>query len=179
MNARHSMHRGTMMAVLLCLSIGSATGDPPDAQNKADATPEPDQETPVTDTSANELTVVCPCADDFNTAIKIYDARPGTPIRPEPDGCSGPKGGLGKYGVLMSKFDSLTPSEKGRTTNLHMNASRNWTFWGTRPVDCSVWVWTDSQPMTSLLKPSIHKDLSDAELAACIKMVREIAHCQQ
>lgn len=119
----------------------------------------------------------CPCADDFNAAIAIYEARPGTPIQQPHDVCSDSKGGLGKYGVAMRKFDALTPSDKGRTTHIHMDASRNRTLWGSRYVHCWVWVWTDSQPMTSLFRPPNRKDFSDAELAACVKMVREIAQC--
>lgn len=159
------------------MSIGSAASDPPDARNKDNATPKVDQ-TPVAGANASESTVACPCADDFNAAIKIYDARPGTAIQSEYDGCADPKGGLGKYGISMHKFDALTPSEKGRYTNMNMDASRNRTLWGTRYVHCWVSVWTDSQPISWLFKPPRRNGLSDAELAACVRMLREIAHCQ-
>ncbi len=60
-----------------------------------------------------------------------------------------------------------------------MDASRAGTLWGTHYLHCWVWVWTDSQPVATLFKPQNHEDFSDAELAACVKMVREIAQCEQ
>ena len=160
-----------MWVVLLAVSIASASASEPGA---VDDKPQADP------LAASETAVKCPCADDFAAAVAVYDARPGTPARQEWEVCSVPRGSVGKYGTRMAKFDPLTPAQNGRTTSIFLNAAKRRTLWGTRPVECSVWVLADTPGVpTSLFKLAVHDKLSDAELAACETAIRAIAKCPE
>ena len=127
----------------------------------------------------NEPVVTCPCADDFAAAVAAYDSRSGAPLRTEWEVCSTPRGGVGKYGASMFKFDALAPMEIGRTTHIHLDASRG----GFRRIAyCSASVGVDRNIRLGgpfLYGPAIHEKLSDAERSACEILIRTIAGCRE
>jgi len=190
MNTRPFLRYWLPGVVILCLSIGCAS---PVAENQSvpesgaakEVSSDCDDSNPATNDNCvagmcvNEPIVTCPCADDFAAAVTIYDARSGIPMRPVSDVCSDPRGSVGKYVSITAKFDALTPSETGRTTQMFLGAFRSWTFWGTHPISCSAWVFVDSwsSKNSTLFGIAIHKGLSDAELATCESLIRKIAHC--
>jgi hypothetical protein len=126
-----------------------------------------------------EPVVKCPCADDFAAAVAAYDSRSGASLRNEWEVCSIPRGGVGKYGTLIFKFDALAPMEIGRTTQLHLDASRG-NF--RRIAYCSASVSADRSTRLGgpfLFGPAIHEKLSDAERSACEALIRTIAGCRE
>lgn len=160
-----------LLAILLAATIVSASDDgPPRADDQSQADPP----------AASEAEVKCPCADDFAAAVAAYDARPGIPVHPEWKVCSVPRGSVGKYGAHMAKFDALTPAHEGRTTSIFLNAAKRRTLWGTRPVECSVWVTADTPGVPkNIFSLAVRDKLTDAELAACETLIRAIAKCPE
>ena len=158
-----------LLAVLLAVSIASASADePPRADDKLQVDPP----------AASTTDVKCPCADDYAAAVAAYDARPGIQVHPQWEVCSVPRGSVGKYGAHMSKFDALTPAQDGRTTTIFLTAAKRRTLWGTRPVECSAWVMIDTVGIPkNIFDAGMRDKLSDAELAACEKLIRAVAKC--
>lgn len=128
----------------------------------------------------NEPVTRCPCADDFAAAVTAYDSRGGVPKHAEWEVCSVPRGGVGKRGASRFKFDALAPMENGRTTQIHLDASRG-NFRRIKYCSASVAVWDRSIHVGGpwLFGPAIHEKISDAELSACETLIRTIAGCPE